>query len=136
MGSHGNKIKVTLERKPDYNRIKGSKIISKNNLKTRTPLPVKPRGNGINHLGSHLASEEDGSREGASSGGPGQGTYTSLPSPVYSAVNAHGRLDRFPPEERLHGTLGTKRMKDANHGVFTMSMPAHVDVNVGGGASQ
>ena len=71
MSSHGNKIRVTLERKADYNRVKGSKITAKHLFKTRTPLPVKAKGGGMQHPGSHLASEEDASREGASSGGPG-----------------------------------------------------------------
>ena len=138
MSGRANTIKVTLARKADYNRIKGSKITAKNHSKTRTPLPAKPKGSGIHHPGSHPASEEGASREGASSGGRhGVGTFTttSLGSPVYSTAHAHGRAEDGSADERRHGSVEAKKTKDANHGVFTgMSAPAHAELSPGGSA--
>ena len=116
----------------DYNKIKGSKITAKNlHIKTRTPLAVKPKNSGIHHGSSHPNSEEGASqREAASSNGLGQGTFTTLGSPVYSTINAKGKGENVTPTEHLQGSLEVKKMKDANHGVFTMSMPAHVDVHI------
>ena len=136
-----NQIKVTLERKNEKevsNKIKGSKIIAKNqNSKKAIPLAVKSKGHNIanHHPLIPTNSEEDASREVASTNDSAKATHPH-PVPVYSngGPNAPCKVvlveSHTPGDYHLKGALEVKKMQDANTGVFTTSMPAQVDIKV------